>query len=222
MTAATRKKAIAVLPFNNISPDKESDYFADGLTEELIANLSRLKEMRVLSRTTSMGYRGTGKDIKTIGRELGTRYILEGSVRKFQDNLRITAQLIDVESDDQLWAETYKGQLADVFDIQEQVSKQIVDALMVKLSPTEKVVLTKRSTMNAEAFDCCLRARNFLYRLTKNNVTWPSSSFNARSSSIPGTRRRMPASAKRTRRCTSTSKRPRSGSTRRSSRASRR
>ena len=170
VTAATRKKAIAVLPFNNISPDKESDYFADGLTEELIANLSRLKEMRVLSRTTSMGYRGTGKDIKTIGRELGTRYILEGSVRKFQDNLRITAQLIDVESDEQLWAETYKGQLADVFDIQEQVSKQIVDALMVKLSPTEKVVLTKRSTMNAEAFDCCLRARNFLYRLTKNNV----------------------------------------------------
>jgi TolB-like protein/Flp pilus assembly protein TadD len=170
VATASRKKAIAVLPFNNISPDKDSDYFADGLTEELIANLSRLKEMRVLSRTTSMGYRGTSKDIKTIGRELGTRYILEGSVRKFQDNLRITAQLIDVENDEQLWAETYKGRLADVFDIQEQVSKQIVDALMLKLSPTEKVVLTKRSTMNAEAFDCCLRGRNFLYRLTKNNV----------------------------------------------------
>ncbi|HEV8538383.1 MAG TPA: serine/threonine-protein kinase, partial [Bacteroidota bacterium] len=143
-TATTKAKAIAVLPFDNISPDKESDYFSDGLTEEIIANLSRLKDMRVVSRTTTMQYKGTKKDIKTIGRELGARYIMEGSVRKFQDNLRITAQLIDVEADAQLWAETYKGKLADVFDIQEQVSKQIVDALMVKLTPTEKVVLTKR------------------------------------------------------------------------------
>jgi serine/threonine protein kinase/Flp pilus assembly protein TadD len=165
-----KKKAIAVLPFENISADKENEYFGDGLTEELIANLSRLKEMRVISRTTTMQYKGTKKDIKTIGRELGARYIMEGSVRKFQDNLRITAQLIDVEADEQLWAETYKGKLADVFDIQEQVSKQIVDALMLKISPTEKVVLTKRPTLNAEAFDCNLRARDFLYRFTKNSV----------------------------------------------------
>jgi len=165
-----RSKAIAVLPFDNISPEKENDYFSDGLTEEVIANLSRLKDMRVVSRTTTMQYKGTKKDIKTIGRELGARYIMEGSVRKFQDNLRITAQLIDVESDTQLWAETYKGKLADVFDIQEQVSKQIVDALMVKLTPTEKVVLTKRATLNPEAFDCNLRARNFLYRRTKNSL----------------------------------------------------
>jgi serine/threonine protein kinase len=168
--SGSKKKAIAVLPFENISADKENEYFGDGLTEELIANLSRLKEMRVISRTTTMQYKGTKKDIKTIGRELGARYIMEGSVRKFQDNLRITAQLIDVEADEQLWAETYKGKLADVFDIQEQVSKQIVDALMLKLSPTEKVVLTKRPTLNAEAFDCNLRARDFLYRFTKNSV----------------------------------------------------
>lgn len=167
---AVKTKAIAVLPFDNISPDTESDYFSDGLTEELIVNLSRLKDVRVVSRTTSMQYKGAKKDIKTIGRELGVRYIMEGSVRRFQDNLRITAQLIDVESDAQLWAETYKGKLADVFDIQEQVSKQIVDALMLKLTPTEKVVLTKRSTLNAEAFDCNLRARDFLYRLSKNNI----------------------------------------------------
>lgn len=171
-SATTRTKAIAVLPFDNISPDKESDYFSDGLTEEIIANLSRLKDMRVVSRTTTMQYKGTKKDIKTIGRELGARYIMEGSVRKFQNNLRITAQLIDVETDAQLWAETYKGTLADVFDIQEQVSKQIVDALMVKLTPTEKVVLTKRATLNAEAFDCNLRARNFLYRRTKNTINF--------------------------------------------------
>lgn len=165
-----RMKAIAVLPFDNISPDKESDYFSDGLTEELIANLSRLKDMRVVSRTTSMQYKDTKKDIKTIGRELGARYIMEGSVRKFQDNLRITAQLVDVETDAQVWAETYKGKLADIFDIQEQVSKQIVDALMVKLTPTEKVVLTKRATLSAEAFDCYLRARDFLYHRTKKSM----------------------------------------------------
>jgi len=168
--SSVKKKAIAVLPFNNISSDKENEYFGDGLTEELTANLSRLKEMRVISRTTTMQYKGTKKDIKIIGRELGARYIMEGSVRKFQDDLRITAQLIDVENDEQLWAETFKGKLADIFDIQEKVSKQIVDALMVKLTPTEKVELTKRPTLNVEAFDYNLRARNFLYKQSKNNI----------------------------------------------------
>ncbi len=165
-----KTKSVAVLPFGNISPDKESDYFGDGLTEELIVNLSKLKEIRVVPRATSMQYRGSNKDVKTIGRELGTRYILSGNVRKFQDNLRISVELIDNETEEQIWAETYKGKLADVFDIQEQVSKQIVEALMVKLSPKEKIVLTKRSTDNPEAFDCYLRARDFLYKLTKNNV----------------------------------------------------
>jgi serine/threonine protein kinase/Flp pilus assembly protein TadD len=163
-------KAIAVLPFGNISPDKESDYFSDGLTEELIINLSRLKDIRVVPRTTSMQYKGTTKEVKAIGRELGTRYILAGSVRKFQDNLRIAVELVDVEADAQLWAETYKGKLEDVFDIQEKVSKQIVDALMVKLTPKEQVVLSKRPTLNPLAFDCNLRARDSLYRFTKNSV----------------------------------------------------
>lgn len=165
-----KTKAIAVLPFGNISPDKESDYFSDGLTEELIANLSRLKDIRLIPRTTSMQYKGTKKDAQTIGRELGTRYILAGTVRKFQDNLRITVELVDVDADAQLWAETYKGKIEDVFDIQEKVSTQIVDALMVKLTPTEQVALTKRSTLNAEAFDYYLRARGFLYRLSKVNT----------------------------------------------------
>ncbi len=169
-SSTSKRKAIAVLPFDNISSDKENEYFGDGLTEELIANLSRLKEMRVISRTTTMQYKDTKKDIKTIGKELGARYIMEGSVRKFHDDLRITAQLIDVDSDEQLWAETYKGKLADIFDIQEKVAKQIVDALMVKLTPTEKVELTKRPTLNAEAYDYNLRARKYLYRQSKNNV----------------------------------------------------
>jgi serine/threonine protein kinase/Flp pilus assembly protein TadD len=166
----SKTKTIVVLPFENISAEKDNEYFSDGLTEELIANLSVLQDIKIISRTTSMQYKGMKKDIKTIGKELGVRYILEGSVRRFQDNLRITAQLIDVESDTQLWAGTYKGKLEDVFDIQEQVAKQIVEALMVKLTPKEQVVLAKRPTLNAEAFDYNLRGRNFLYRLTKNNV----------------------------------------------------
>ena len=169
-TKSAKIRAIALLPFENISPDKESDYFGDGLTEELILNLSRLKDIRVVSRTSIMQYKGTNKDIKTIGKELGVRYILEGSVRKLHDNLRITAQLVDVETDAQLWAGKYKGKLSDVFDIQEKVSEQIIDALLVRLSPTEKIVFTKRSTENAKAFDYYLRARDALYHMTKNDV----------------------------------------------------
>jgi serine/threonine protein kinase/tetratricopeptide (TPR) repeat protein len=167
---AMKKLAIAVLPFTTIGGDKENEYFGDGLTDELIVSLSQLKDFDVMSRTTSMQYKNTTKDIKTIGKELGIRYLLEGSVRKFQDNLRITVQFVDVESGRQLWAESFKGTLADVFDIQEQVSKQIVDALMIKLTPTEKTVLSKRTTVNAEAFDCNLRARDLLNRRTKTSV----------------------------------------------------
>ena len=164
------EKRIAVLPFENISPDKETDYFAEGLAEELIVNLSRIKNVSVVARTSSMQYKETKKDIRTIGRELHAGFIMEGSVRRFKDDLRISVQLIDVLSGTQLWGETYKGKLADVFDIQEQVSRQIVEALRVKLSPTEKVVLEKRSTVSADAFDMYLRARDFLYRMSKNNI----------------------------------------------------
>ena len=169
-TKTDSEKTIAVLPFENISPDKETDYFADGLAEELIINLSRIKEMSVVARTTSMQYKGTKKDIRTIGKELAVRYIMEGSVRKFKDDLRISVQFIDVAKGTQLWGETYKGKLADVFDIQEKVSKEIVEALMLTLSPVEKVELSKRPTLNAEAFDCYLRGRNFLSNRTKSNL----------------------------------------------------
>ncbi len=167
---SSKKLAIAVMPFSTIGGDKENEYFGDGLTDELIVSLSQLKDFDVISRTNSMQYKNTSKDIKTIGKELGIRYLLEGSVRKFQDNLRITVQFIDVDNGRQLWAESFKGKMEDVFDIQEKVSKQVVEALMVKLSPSEKIILTKRSTVNAEAFDCYLRAREFLYRRTKSSL----------------------------------------------------
>jgi non-specific serine/threonine protein kinase len=175
--APSKTKSIVVMPFGNMSPDKESDYFCDGLTEELIVNLSKLKDIRVIPRSISMQYKGTGKDIKMVGKEVAARYIMSGNVRKFQDNLRISVELVDVESDEQLWAETYKGKIEDVFDIQEKVSKQIVEALMLKLSPNEKVVLAKRSTESAEAFDYHLRGRNALYRMSKNDLNSAISLF---------------------------------------------
>ncbi|NNF02793.1 MAG: hypothetical protein HKN22_08915 [Bacteroidia bacterium] len=159
---------LAVLPFDNYSPEQETDYFSDGLTEELIMHLSRIKELKVVSRTTSMQYKNAKESLVDIGKKLNARYILEGSVRRQREDLRITAQLIDVETDSHLWAETYGGNMADVFDIQENVSKQIVQALRLQLTPEEQVALSKRATLNTEAFDLNLHGRGFLYRLTKS------------------------------------------------------
>ncbi|MFI5263947.1 MAG: TIR domain-containing protein [Candidatus Kapaibacterium sp.] len=164
--------ALAVLPFDNISPEKETDYFSDGLTEELITSLSSLSEVEVVSRIVSMQYKGTKKDLKTIGRELEARYIVAGSIRKMGDNLRISAQLVDAETNRQLWAQTYKGKLDDIFDIQEQVGQQIADSLKLKLTLTEKIGLTKRATVNAQAYDLYLRGKDYLYQLTKRSVEY--------------------------------------------------
>jgi TolB-like protein/Flp pilus assembly protein TadD len=162
--------ALAVLPFDNISPDNETDYFSDGLTEELIARLSLVSEIDLVSRWASMQFKGAKQDIKAIGRELGARYIVGGSVRRFQDSVRITVQLVDVQTNRQVWGDTYKGKLDDIFDIQEKVASQIVEALKLKLSFSEKVSLTKRQTVNAQAYDLYLRGQDFLYRLSRRGT----------------------------------------------------
>ncbi|MES1197754.1 MAG: adenylate/guanylate cyclase domain-containing protein [Chitinophagaceae bacterium] len=154
-------KCILVLPFINLSNDSEQEYFSDGLTEELISSLSRLKDMRVISRTTSMNYKGTNKDIKIIGSETGAGYIIEGSVRKHGNNLRITAQFIDANSDVHLWADSYRGTMDDIFDIQEQVAGKIVEALRLQLTGEEKINLQKRYTENTEAYQLYLQGRHF-------------------------------------------------------------
>lgn len=155
------QKCILVLPFLNMSNDPEQEYFNDGLTEELISSLSRLKEMRVISRTTSMKYKGTNKDIKTIASETGASYIMEGSVRKQGNNLRITAQFLDATGDVHLWAENYRGTLDDIFDIQENVAAKIVEALRLQLTVTEKDTMQKRYTENSEAYQYYLQGRYF-------------------------------------------------------------
>jgi len=157
-------KSLAVLPFVNRSADAENEYFSEGLTEELIADLARVKALRVISRTSSMQLKGTTKGIREIGRDLGVRYLLEGSVRRSGNSLRITAQLIDAQSDAQLWAEKYNGNMDDVFDVQERVSRAIVDALNVTLSSEEDRHLADRPIQNVRAFELFLQARQELRR----------------------------------------------------------
>jgi adenylate cyclase len=170
--AATERGALAVMPFDNISPDKETDYFSDGLTEELTARLSAVGEIELVSRWATKQLKERTHDVHAIGSELGARYIVGGSVRRFQESVRITVQLVDVETNRQLWGDTYKGQLDDIFDIQEQVAQQIVEALKLKLSFSEKVSLTKRHTINAHAYDLYLRGQDYLLRMTKRSVEY--------------------------------------------------
>jgi serine/threonine protein kinase/tetratricopeptide (TPR) repeat protein len=155
---------IVVLPFVNQSADAENEYFSDGLTEELITDLAKVKALRVISRTSSMQLKGTTKGIHAIGRELGVDHVLEGSVRKAGNALRITAQLIDARTDTPLWSEKYTGTVEDVFDLQERVSRAIVEALDLTLSPDESKRLTDRPIRDVRAFELYLQARQELRR----------------------------------------------------------
>ncbi len=165
-----QEKSIVVLPFENMSSDPEQEYFSDGLTEEVITDLSHIHDLRVISRTSAMMLKGTKKDMKTIGRELNVRYVLEGSIRKAGNNLRIVAQLIDASSDAHLWAEKYNGTLDDVFDIQEKVSRSIVDALKVKLSPEENIKIADRPIYNVLAFDYYHLAKRLIHRGSEEDL----------------------------------------------------
>jgi serine/threonine protein kinase/Tfp pilus assembly protein PilF len=164
------EKSIVVLPFDDLSPDKDNEYFSDGLTEEIISDLSKIHSLRVISRTSAMMLKGTKKSMKTIAKELGIRYALEGSVRKAGNNLRITAQLIDSLDDVHLWAEKYNGTLDDVFDIQEKVSTLIADALKIKLSADETSLLHERPIENVYAYDCYLQARRYTMAFTREGL----------------------------------------------------
>lgn len=156
-----RTGCILVLPFINLSLDAQQDYFSDGLTEELISSLSRVKELRIISRTTSMQYKGTRKDIKTIREETEVSYILEGSVRRHGNDLRITAQFVDAVRDIHLWSDSYRGSIENIFEIQESVASNIVDALRIQLTQDEKNTLQKRYTDNTEAYQLYLQGRYF-------------------------------------------------------------
>ncbi len=163
-----QEKSIVVLPFENLSPDPDQEYFSDGLTEEVISDLSNVRILRVISRSSAMTFKGTKRKIPEIARELDVQYVLEGSVRKAGNSLRITAQLIDAESDAHLWAEKYSGTLDDVFDIQEKVSRAIVDALKLRLTSEEQQRMSERPIDNVAAYECYLKANQDIWRFTED------------------------------------------------------
>jgi len=160
--ASARKidKSIAVLPFASLSDDKENVYFADGVQDDILTNLSKIGDLKVISRTSVMSYRGNTRNVREIGKALGVSTLLEGSVRRSGNKVRVNVQLIDATNDKHIWAEDYDGDLTDVFKIQTDLAHQIADALQAKLSPMEKAHMERKPTENGEAYLAFVQAHN--------------------------------------------------------------
>ena len=161
------KPSIAVLPFVNMSGDPEQEYFSDGITEDLITDLSKISSLFVIARNSVFTYKGKAVKIGQVGRELGVLYVLEGSVRKVCDRVRITAQLVDATTEGHLWAERYDRDLEDIFALQDEVTQKIVAALEVALTGEEEDRLARKYTGNVEAYDCFLRGLEYHFHPTK-------------------------------------------------------
>lgn len=160
-TAKDLRPAILVLPFVNMSGDSEQEYFSDGVSEDIITDLNKISALSVISRNTAFGYKGKTVAAAALARQLGVSHILEGSVRKSGNRVRITAQLLEAHTDAQIWAERFDRTLDDVFAIQDDISKAIVSALRLKLAPEEKRAIEQRSTSSSEAYELYVIARAF-------------------------------------------------------------
>ncbi len=165
------RPSIAVLPFVDMSRDKEEEYFCDGLAEELINALTKLENLRVVARTSAFSFKGKGLDVGEIGRKLKVRTVLEGSLRKAGDRLRITAQLINVVDGYHLWSERYDREMEDIFDIQDDITLKIVDALRIRLVGDQEDIVTKRHTENVDAYNLYLKGQHHAYKLTGDGIT---------------------------------------------------
>jgi TolB-like protein/Flp pilus assembly protein TadD len=163
------RPSIAVLPFVNMSGDPEQEYFADGISEEIITGLSKLRWLFVIARNSSFTYKGKAVDIKRVSRELGVRYVLEGSVRKGGNRLRITAQLIDAATGNHIWADRYDGELTDVFALQDEITRKAVAAIEPSLLEAEGIRAHYRSPQDLDAWDMVMRANSQFWRLTKSD-----------------------------------------------------
>ena len=164
------KPSIAVLPFQNMSGDPEQDYFADGIVEDIITALSRFKALFVIARNSSFTYKGRAVDVKQVGRELGVRYVLEGSVRKASNRVRITGQLVDTATGAHLWANRFDGGLGDIFDLQDQVTESIVGAIAPAVEKAEIERAKRKPTDNLDAYDHYLRGLASSYRLANRQA----------------------------------------------------
>ena len=160
-------KSIAVLPFENLSDEKENAYFADGIQDDVLTNLSKIGDLKVISRTSVMPYRGKGSNVREIGKALGVGAILEGSVRRMGNRVRVNVQLINADTDEHMWAEDYDRDLTDVFAIQTDLAQQIVRELQAKLSPMEKAQIERRPTQNGEAYLAFVQAHDLSTRPDK-------------------------------------------------------
>jgi TolB-like protein/class 3 adenylate cyclase len=163
------KPSIAVLPFNNLSGDPEQEYFCDGMTEDLITDLSKISGIFVIARNSTFAYKGKAAKIRQVAEELGVRYVLEGSVRKANNQIRINAQLIDAVTGHHLWADRYDGNLENVFALQDKVTQNIIGSLAVKLTPNEKQHFARKDTDNVEAYDTFLKGWEHCLRLTPDD-----------------------------------------------------
>ena len=159
MPAQSDKPSIAVLAFNNMSGDPEQEYFSDGISEDIITDLSKLSELHVIARNSTFTYKGKPVDVKQVGRDLGVRYVLEGSVRKAGNRVRVTGQLIDAASGAHIWADRFDRDLTDIFAVQDELTQEIISALKVKLTPEKKDRLARKDTIDEEAYDLFLRGR---------------------------------------------------------------
>jgi len=168
--AEPARKMLAVLPFENLSPDPDQEYFSDGLTEELTSKLSQIQSLCVISRSSSMTFKGSNKTVPEIAKALKVQYVVEGSVRRAGNELRITAQLIDADADAHLWSKTYAGTMDDVFNMQDSVSRAIVDGIKVRLTPDETRRLGKRSFNNTAAFTYYLKGKAEIDKGTEDAI----------------------------------------------------
>ena len=164
-------RSIAVLPFLNMSGNPENEYFSDGISEEILNLLTKLPKLRVSSRTSSFAFKGKEIDIPAVAQRLNVGTILEGSVRRSGDRVRITAQLIDTKSDSHLWSESYDRKLEDVFVIQDDIARCIVNALRMTLTPQERLAIQYTATSNPQAYDFYLRGRSYYNTMTKRGFT---------------------------------------------------
>jgi TolB-like protein len=178
--------SIAVLPFVNMSSDEEQEYFADGMSEEVLNLLSQLPQLHVIARTSSFSFRGKEADIATIARTLNVAHVLEGSVRKSGDTVRITVQLIRASDSSHLWSQTYDRKLTDVFKVQDEIARAVVVALQVKLLPAERDRLAAAPTVNAEAYDAYLKGLYHWYRLTRADLDTAEHFFELALAKDPG------------------------------------